>query len=131
MGKLSTLQIESLKRVYDSIIDFLDDFDKTDGFTGALWYEFERKGSKYPEEDIPHAIQLYTILSSPFLMCYLVSFHPIPSIVLSVHFSSFPSIPTHGVPQAIKLYAIKHTKKKEGVCLPYSKLAVSMMVCQS
>ena len=52
MDKLSTLQIESLKRVYDAIIDFLDDFDKTDGFTGSLWYEFERKGSKYPEEDI-------------------------------------------------------------------------------
>lgn len=36
MEKLSTLQIESLKRIYDAIIDFLDDFDKTDGFTGAL-----------------------------------------------------------------------------------------------
>ena len=52
MEKLSTLQIESLKRIYDAIIDFLDDFDKTDGFTGVLWYEFERKGSKDIEEDI-------------------------------------------------------------------------------
>lgn len=52
MEKLSTLQIESLKRIYDAIIDFLDDFDKTDGFTGTLWYEFQRKGSKHPEDDI-------------------------------------------------------------------------------
>lgn len=52
MGKFSTLQIESLKRVYDAIIDFLDDFDKTDGFTGTLWYEFQRKGSNNPEDDI-------------------------------------------------------------------------------
>ena len=29
---LSTLQIESLKRIYDDVIDYLDDFYKTDGF---------------------------------------------------------------------------------------------------
>lgn len=52
MKRLSTLQIESLKKIYDGIIDFLDDFEKTNGFTGTLWYEFERKGSKDPEDDI-------------------------------------------------------------------------------
>lgn len=52
MDKLSTLQIESLKRVYDAIIDFLDDFDNTDGFTGTLWCEFQRKGYKDPEQEI-------------------------------------------------------------------------------
>lgn len=52
VANLSTLQIESTKRVYDAIIDYLNDFYKTDGFTGALWYEFLRKGSKDPEQDI-------------------------------------------------------------------------------
>lgn len=52
MKELSTLQIESLKRIYDGIIDFLDEFEKTDGFTGTLWYEFERKGSRDIEADI-------------------------------------------------------------------------------
>lgn len=52
MEKLTMLQAEALKRIYDAIIDFLDDFDKTDGFTGVLWYDFEREGSKDPEDDI-------------------------------------------------------------------------------
>ena len=46
------LQLESAKRVYDAIIDFLEDFYRTDGFTGALWYKFSRSGSKDPESDI-------------------------------------------------------------------------------
>ena len=55
MEKLSVLQIESLKRIFDAIIDFLDDFDKTDGFTGTLWSEFYRQGIN----DIEEAIYLY------------------------------------------------------------------------
>jgi transcriptional regulator with XRE-family HTH domain len=49
---LNLLQTESLKRIYDAVIDYLDDFNKTDGFTGALWYKFARLGSKDPEEEI-------------------------------------------------------------------------------
>ncbi len=46
---LNSLQMESLKRIYDAIIDYLYDFYKTDGFTGALWYEFQNNGLKNPE----------------------------------------------------------------------------------
>jgi hypothetical protein len=49
---LSTLQIESAKRIYDAVIDYLTDFYKTAGFTGALWYKFAKSGSKDPEDDI-------------------------------------------------------------------------------
>ena len=52
MEEYTTLRIESIKRIYDAIIDFLEDFYNTDGFTGTLWYEFERKGSPDPEMDI-------------------------------------------------------------------------------
>lgn len=52
MEEYTTLKIESIKRIYDAIIDFLDDFYNTDGFTGALWYKFQRKGSPNPEMDI-------------------------------------------------------------------------------
>ena len=52
MLNLNSLQYESLKRVYDSVIDYLNDFYNTDGFTGGLWYKFEKNGSKNPEEDI-------------------------------------------------------------------------------
>lgn len=52
MKDLNSLQTESLKRIYDSIIDYLNDFNNTDGFTGTLWHEFFDKGSKDPEHDI-------------------------------------------------------------------------------
>ena len=52
MEEYATLKIESIKRIYDAIIDFLEDFYNTDGFTGSLWYEFKRKGSPDPEMDI-------------------------------------------------------------------------------
>lgn len=52
MVKLNSLQYESIKRIYDSVIDYLNDFYTTDGFTGGLWYKFEEMGSKDPEEDI-------------------------------------------------------------------------------
>ena len=48
----SNLQIESLKRVYDAIIEFLHEFYKTGGFTTALWYEFYHKGVKDPVDAI-------------------------------------------------------------------------------
>ena len=49
---LSTLQIESLKRIYDDVIEYLDDFYKTDGFTGGLWYVYQDQGYKDPEDKI-------------------------------------------------------------------------------
>ncbi len=51
-NELTNLQIESLKRIYDAVIEYLDDFEKTDGFTGTLWYEFRDKGFKNPEPEI-------------------------------------------------------------------------------
>ena len=45
-------KIASMKRIYDSIIEFLDDFYNTGGFTTSLWYEFARNGSQDPEDDI-------------------------------------------------------------------------------
>lgn len=50
--KLSAAQTESLKRIYDAIIDYLSEFYNTGGFTTALWYEFQRNGSENPEDDI-------------------------------------------------------------------------------
>ena len=49
---LSNLQIESLKRIYDDVIEYLNDFYKTDGFTGALWYVYQDQGYKDPEDKI-------------------------------------------------------------------------------
>ena len=49
---LSNLQIESLKRIYDDVIEYLNDFYKTDGFTGALWYVYHDQGYKDPEDKI-------------------------------------------------------------------------------
>ncbi len=51
-NELTNLQIESLKRIYDSVIEYLDEFEKTDGFTGTLWYEFYDNGFKNPEPEI-------------------------------------------------------------------------------
>lgn len=44
VSELSIKQIESVKKIYDSIMDFLIWFDETDGITGTLWYEFVRNG---------------------------------------------------------------------------------------
>ena len=52
MEEYAQLKIESIKRIYDAIIDFLEDFYNTDGFTGNLWFEFVRKRSLNPERDI-------------------------------------------------------------------------------
>lgn len=52
MESLTSLQQQSLKKIYDAIIDFLDDFNNTDGFTGTLWYVLENGGSKNPEQAI-------------------------------------------------------------------------------
>ena len=52
MKDLNPLLTESLKRIYDSILDYLNDFYITEGFTGTLWHEFSDKGSKDPKQDI-------------------------------------------------------------------------------
>ena len=49
---LNPVQIESLKRIYDDVIDYLDNFYKTDGFTGTLWYVYQDQGYKDPEDKI-------------------------------------------------------------------------------
>ena len=71
MEEYSTLKIESMKRVYDAIIDFLEDFYNTDGFTGTLWFEFKRKGSQNPEVDIDDYAEnkiraVYTVLQKEY-----------------------------------------------------------------
>lgn len=44
----STEQQKAFKRIYDAIIDFMDEFDHTDGFND-LWDDFKNKGIKNPE----------------------------------------------------------------------------------
>ena len=41
---LSAEQIKSVKRVYDAIINFLDEFEYTGGFTTSLWVQFADEG---------------------------------------------------------------------------------------
>lgn len=52
MIKLTNLQLESAKKIYDAIIKFLDEFYYTGGFTTDMWYDFVRKGSRNPERDV-------------------------------------------------------------------------------
>ena len=47
----SVEQQKSFKRIYDAIIEFLEEFDNTYGFND-LWFEFEKQGCKDPEEAI-------------------------------------------------------------------------------
>ena len=48
---LTEKQNDSVKKVYDSIIEFLDEFYKTDGFND-LWYVYKDNGSRHPEDDL-------------------------------------------------------------------------------
>ena len=50
MSGLSERQVAAVKRIYDSIIDFLHYFNDTDGITGNLWYELQRHGVE--EKDV-------------------------------------------------------------------------------
>ncbi len=45
MNNFNELQISSIKRIYDSIIEHLDYFEKTDGYND-LWLNFKDKGIK-------------------------------------------------------------------------------------
>ena len=49
--KYSAEQQKSFKRIYDAIIDFLDEFENTYGFNN-LWFDFQKKGIQNPEGDI-------------------------------------------------------------------------------
>lgn len=48
----SNLQLNSLKKIYDVIIEFLDEFRNTGGFTTTLWYEFSRRGYEDVESEL-------------------------------------------------------------------------------
>ena len=52
VGILKSAQMKSLNRVYDIIIEYLDDFCRTDGFTGGLWHEFTVEGCRNVEQKI-------------------------------------------------------------------------------
>ena len=41
--QISERQKDSLKRIYDAVIDFLEEFQKSDGFNN-YWFDFERQG---------------------------------------------------------------------------------------
>lgn len=47
MNKLSDLQMQSVKKIYDCIVDFLNEFYHTNGFTGDFWFKFNEK---YPKD---------------------------------------------------------------------------------
>ena len=53
MDKFNDIQISSIKRIYDSIIEHLDYFEKTDGYND-LWLYFKDKGikSEYIEDKL-------------------------------------------------------------------------------
>lgn len=53
MDKFNDIQISSIKRIYDSIIEHLDYFEKTDGYND-LWLDFKDKGikSEYIEDKL-------------------------------------------------------------------------------
>lgn len=44
LREYSNLQLNSIKKIYDLIIEFLEEFRNTGGFTTTLWYEFSRRG---------------------------------------------------------------------------------------
>ena len=48
-NKLNDLQLLSVKRVYDAIIDFLDEFEKTDGFNN-YWFKLTCDSKDRPGE---------------------------------------------------------------------------------
>lgn len=52
MNKLTDLQLQSLKRIYDAMIDFLVDFRDTGGFTTDLWIRFTDEGVADVEDEI-------------------------------------------------------------------------------
>ena len=49
--------MQSAKKIYDVLVGFLHEFDLTGGFTTAMWYDLEAKGSKDPESDMYDYIQ--------------------------------------------------------------------------
>lgn len=57
MPKLSNLQMQSAKKIYDVLVGLLHEFDLTGGFTTSMWYDLEAKGSKDPESDMYDYIQ--------------------------------------------------------------------------
>lgn len=50
MAQLTDRQMVSAKKIYDTCLEFLDEFTNTDGFH-KYWLEFKGKGSDHPEED--------------------------------------------------------------------------------
>ena len=46
--QISERQKDSLKRIYDVVIEYLDTFQRTDGFND-YWYQFKERGAKTPE----------------------------------------------------------------------------------
>ena len=57
MTKLTDLQLQSAKRIYDALVGFLHEFEVTGGFTTSMWYNLQKGGSDNPEEDMYEYIQ--------------------------------------------------------------------------
>ena len=57
MTKLTDLQLQSAKRIYDALVRFLHEFEVTGGFTTSMWYDLQKGGSDNPEEDMYEYIQ--------------------------------------------------------------------------
>lgn len=74
MNKLSDLQLQSLKKIYDVTIDFLSEFNRTDGFTGGFWLKFAKEhphdtaGAIYDYIDTRLDIVYDTILKEYFYL---------------------------------------------------------------
>lgn len=52
MARITDKQMESLKRVYDGIIDFLDEFKRTGGFTQVLLTKYQDMLAKNPMDKV-------------------------------------------------------------------------------
>lgn len=51
MKALTEKQVEAVKRIYDAIIDFLEEFRKTDGFS-TLWYDYKDQCFRNPTSKV-------------------------------------------------------------------------------
>lgn len=52
MNGLTDLQLQSLKRIYDAVLDYLVDFRNTGGFTTDLWVQYADEGVSDIENEI-------------------------------------------------------------------------------
>ena len=70
-NNLNDLQILSIKRIYDSIIDYLEEFYNTNGFND-LWFDLKCKSEEKPSElcdiALQHVSKLHLVLKKEYML---------------------------------------------------------------